>query len=179
MVMSIPSRYYDPADYPAYLVSLAGTFADATGAIVGTPFRIGDFQSVTVPVGATQLQLGIDDSKYQDNDGTFVVMITGSASTRAVRVDPRRDWCSCRGRFRMAPSAPIGALIAPAPPLRWRIRPRFDIVPLFAAAGGTQQSTRYGQGDEIRTEVAGSAWLAASSLDSSRKHRYKTRFTAA
>ena len=54
-----PSKYMDPATYPIYLMELVGTFADARRQIVGTPFKVGNGPiNVTVPSGATQLQLG-------------------------------------------------------------------------------------------------------------------------
>jgi hypothetical protein len=75
-----PSRYFSSADYPAYLNALVGTFADSTGKIVGTPFLIGDFRSVVVPLGATRLQLGINDDIFGDNSGSLTVSILGPSA---------------------------------------------------------------------------------------------------
>jgi hypothetical protein len=75
-----PSRYFDSADYPAYLSALVGTFADSTGQIVGTPFLIGDLRSVVVPLGATRLQLGINDDIFRDNSGSLTVSILGPSA---------------------------------------------------------------------------------------------------
>ena len=44
-----PSFYMSP--YPIYLNALVGTFADATGTIVGTPFHIGLGGSFVYPAG--------------------------------------------------------------------------------------------------------------------------------
>jgi hypothetical protein len=72
----MPSRYMSP--YPIYLVELVGTFATATGVIVGRPFAIGDGPlALTVPAGATQLLLGVNDCVFSDNGGAFNVSITG------------------------------------------------------------------------------------------------------
>jgi len=57
-----PSFYMPAATYPIYSSELVGTFADSTGAIVGTPFAVGDSASLTVPAGASQLQLGVNDT---------------------------------------------------------------------------------------------------------------------
>lgn len=63
-----PSKYMDPATYPVYWMELAGTFADATGQIVGTPFKVGNGPiNVTIPAGAARLQLG---SNYCDYGST-------------------------------------------------------------------------------------------------------------
>ena len=74
-----PSFYFDPATYPAYLGELVGTFANSSGQIVGRPFNVGDALTVTIPTGATQLQLGINDDIYNDNTGDYHLTITGAA----------------------------------------------------------------------------------------------------
>lgn len=73
-----PSFYMNPATYPIYLGELVGTFANSSGAIVGTPFAIGDGpDSVTIPAGATQLQLGVNDDKFGDNIGSWDIQVSG------------------------------------------------------------------------------------------------------
>jgi hypothetical protein len=68
--------------YPIYLMALVGTFADSTGAIVGTPFFVGTGPvSFAVPPGATQLQLGMNDDFFLDNAGFLSVQVMGSAGT--------------------------------------------------------------------------------------------------
>jgi hypothetical protein len=71
-----PSYYMNPSLYPIYTVELVGTFADSSGQIVGTPFPIGDLATVTVPPGATQLQLGANDNAYYDNPGSWTVQVS-------------------------------------------------------------------------------------------------------
>lgn len=72
-----PSLYINPASYPAYLNALIGTFADDSGAIVGTPFLVGNLATVIVPAGATRLQLGLNDDIFGDNTGFLVVQVSG------------------------------------------------------------------------------------------------------
>jgi hypothetical protein len=69
-----PSLYMSP--YPIYLNALVGTFTDVTGTIVGTPFHIGLGGSFVVPVGGTQLQLGLNDDIFADNSGSFRVCVS-------------------------------------------------------------------------------------------------------
>jgi hypothetical protein len=72
------SYYMNPSTYPIYLTELVGTFANSLGAIVGTPFALGDGPTtITIPTGATQLQLGVNDDIYHDNAGSFVVNVSG------------------------------------------------------------------------------------------------------
>ena len=71
-----PSYYMNPATYPIYNSELVGTFANSGGQIVGTPFAIGNLGTVTVPTGATQLQLGMNDNLYGDNSGSWNIQIT-------------------------------------------------------------------------------------------------------
>jgi hypothetical protein len=71
-----PSFYMPLSDYPVYEMQLVGTFADASGDIVGTPFPVGLLATETVPAGASQLQLGVNDSLYADNAGSFVVQVS-------------------------------------------------------------------------------------------------------
>ena len=73
-----PSAYFNPASYPAYLGVLSGTFANSSGTIIGTPFKVGDSLSIVVPAGATRLQLGINDDIYSDNTGAYQITITGA-----------------------------------------------------------------------------------------------------
>jgi len=73
-----PSFYMNPATYPINLGELVGTFANSSGAIVGTPFAIGDGpDAFTIPAGATQLQLGVNDDKFSDNTGSWDVQVSG------------------------------------------------------------------------------------------------------
>ena len=80
-----PSFYFNPNTYPAYLGVLSGTFANSAGTIIGTPFKVGDSIDLTVPAGATQLQLGINDDIYSDNTGAYQITVTGNATSRAIR----------------------------------------------------------------------------------------------
>jgi hypothetical protein len=71
-----PSYYMNPATYPIYHSELVGTFANNSGQIVGTPFAIGNFRTVTVPAGAARLQLGMNDNLYVDNSGSWNIQVT-------------------------------------------------------------------------------------------------------
>lgn len=76
-----PTLYISLPDDPAaafYLNALVGTFADGSGAIVGSPFHIGNGPlSVAVPVGATRLQLGLNDDLFADNTGALLISVSG------------------------------------------------------------------------------------------------------
>lgn len=71
-----PSYYMNPATYPIYASELVGTFAGTSGQIVGTPFAVGNLATLTIPNGATRLQLGVNDVGYGDNVGTWTIQIT-------------------------------------------------------------------------------------------------------
>ncbi len=73
---AFPSFYFKHADYPAYSAGLVGTFADDSGAVVGTPFNIGNFRYLTIPVGATRLQLGDNDVYFSDNSGSWQIRVS-------------------------------------------------------------------------------------------------------
>ncbi len=74
-----PSLYMSP--YHIYLNTLVGTFADSSGNIVGTPFAVFNGPlSVLIPVGATRLQLGINDDIFADNTGSLAVRVTDSGA---------------------------------------------------------------------------------------------------
>ena len=60
-----------------YTGELIGTFANSSGQIVGNPFALGDGPTdLTVPTGATQLQLGVNDNLYSDNVGAWNIGVT-------------------------------------------------------------------------------------------------------
>jgi hypothetical protein len=71
---NFPALYMNPG--PDVLsMELVGTFAN-NGVIVGRPFPIGNGPtSLTVPAGASQLLLGINDNRYGDNSGSFTVAV--------------------------------------------------------------------------------------------------------
>ena len=72
-----PSKYM-PDDWDTFLAALVGTFTDAGGNIIGDPFEIGaTARTLIIPSGAAQLQLGINDEDFSDNDGSFLVNISG------------------------------------------------------------------------------------------------------
>ncbi len=73
-----PSRY-TPPDWDTNLMALVGTFADSNGDIVDSPFEIGTLVSLTVPLGADHLQLGLNDDIFRDNIGAFRVEVCGPA----------------------------------------------------------------------------------------------------
>jgi hypothetical protein len=60
-----------------------GCFTDSTGQIVAgsKPFLIGSGVTIGVPVGATQLQMGMTDYPYDDNTGSWVMDVNGSNVT--------------------------------------------------------------------------------------------------
>jgi hypothetical protein len=75
-----PSFYANSATYPIFLNALIGAFANAGGAVVGTPFAPFPVDSaiayvVTVPAGATQLLFGINDDTFGDNTGALRVQV--------------------------------------------------------------------------------------------------------
>ena len=73
-----PSFFMDPATYPIFLNELVGTFSDGSGSIIGTPFLLGNGPTtVDVPLGATYLQLGVNDDVFDDNTGSLLVEVTG------------------------------------------------------------------------------------------------------
>ncbi len=75
---SYPSFFMNPSRYPIYSSELVGTFAN-NGVIVGTPFpvRNGPAQ-LTIPQGANQLLLGVNDNCYADNTGSWQLNVSYS-----------------------------------------------------------------------------------------------------
>ncbi len=79
-----PTHY--TTDKTLGLGGLIGCFADTSGNVI-EPISIGNYGQFTVPVGAVQLQLGINDSNFYDyaggnpNDGSFTVRITHAQSS--------------------------------------------------------------------------------------------------
>ncbi len=83
--MYFPSLYIPSASYPVYLAALVGAFTDSTGAVIGTPFVLGDGPTnVTAPTGATQLQLGINDDYFSDNTGSLLVQVSGPSAVSTI-----------------------------------------------------------------------------------------------
>jgi hypothetical protein len=73
----------------AGLCALVGAFTDAAGAVI-LPIYFGNGpKTLTVPFGATQLQLGLNDDNFGDNDGSFLVTVNGVEYTVT---GARRPW---------------------------------------------------------------------------------------
>jgi hypothetical protein len=72
-----PSYYMNHATYPVGRGKLVGVFANSSGQLVGAPFAIGNLGTFTVPSGATRLQLGVNDTLYSDNRGSWTIQVTG------------------------------------------------------------------------------------------------------
>jgi uncharacterized protein (TIGR03437 family) len=73
---SYPSYFISSSSYPVYASELIGTFAN-NGVIVGNPFPVGDGpKTFTIPSGANQLLLGVDDNDYTDNTGSWQIKVT-------------------------------------------------------------------------------------------------------
>ena len=76
-----PNGKHLPCDYAdlskqTHLMELMGVFTDGNGVIVARPFTIGDGPyQVTVPAGATQLQMGTTDDIYHDNEGSWAIQV--------------------------------------------------------------------------------------------------------
>jgi hypothetical protein len=61
------------------LVGLIGAFVNNSGDVISVK-AIGNGRTMTVPVGATKFQVGVNDDKFSDNSGSYVVQVTGSVS---------------------------------------------------------------------------------------------------
>ena len=74
-----PSYFMSASSYPVYGGELVGTFA-VNGVIVGKPFPIGDGPTLlTIPAGANQLLLGVNDNYYADNQGSWQITVSSAA----------------------------------------------------------------------------------------------------
>jgi hypothetical protein len=85
---STPSMYFTSPLTGNYFGELVGTFAGPGGAIVGTPFKVGDAATETVPTGAAELLLGVNDNGYIDNLGSWQVNVSESGPVHPVALPP-------------------------------------------------------------------------------------------
>ena len=69
----------DSSQYPVFFMALLGAFTDASGVIVGSPYKIGNgpFDAI-IPNGASALSLGFNDGGggFFDNGGVISLAIT-------------------------------------------------------------------------------------------------------
>lgn len=85
---SYPSYFISSSSYPVYASELIGAFAN-DGVIVGNPFPVGDGpNTLTIPSGANQLLLGVDDNDYSDNTGSWQIKVTYAAATASSTGNP-------------------------------------------------------------------------------------------
>jgi uncharacterized protein (TIGR03437 family) len=85
---SYPSYFISSSSYPVYASELIGTFAN-NGVIVGNPFPVGDGpKTFTIPSGANQLLLGVDDNDYSDNTGSWQIKVTYASATGSTSGNP-------------------------------------------------------------------------------------------
>ena len=75
--VNMPADNYVPSsEYPGYLCEVMGVFTNSNGGIVGQPHLVGDNRSLIIPAGATQFQLGCNDTNYSDNGGSLSMQVT-------------------------------------------------------------------------------------------------------
>lgn len=76
-----PSYYIPANQFPVVFMELIGVFANSAGVIVGNPFVLGNGpKTVTIPDGASQLQLGFDDGWYNDNFADLQVCVSDTVT---------------------------------------------------------------------------------------------------
>lgn len=95
--------------------ALCGAFTDSGGNVI-QPLAIGASPtSLIVPAGATQLQLGINDDRYGDNTGTFVVEITAGllAPSQVSVIGNNGPWLFAGGINSAFPYAESGGGVLP------------------------------------------------------------------
>ena len=69
-------------------MALVGAFTN-NGVIVGYPFPIGNRpKTLTIPAGANQLSLGINDTRFSDNSGFFTVAVNFSSVAPVITSQP-------------------------------------------------------------------------------------------
>ncbi|MBI1765773.1 MAG: hypothetical protein HYR56_30580 [Acidobacteria bacterium] len=69
-------------------LALVGAFTN-NGVIVGYPFPIGNGpKTLTVPTGANQLSLGINDTRFSDNSGFFTVAVSFGSNAPVITSQP-------------------------------------------------------------------------------------------
>jgi hypothetical protein len=75
-----PSFFIDPTNSGPdniWLAALIGAFTNSAGAVIGTPFAPGDGPfTISVPGGATELSLGVNDDIFSDNTGGWYIGVT-------------------------------------------------------------------------------------------------------
>ena len=75
-----PSYYVPSTEWPIYGAQMIGSFANASGTVIGQPFLVPPTRiSLVVPVGATELLLGINDCLFGPGNG-------GGANTGSLTV---------------------------------------------------------------------------------------------
>src|SRR5262249_8699496 len=85
--------YFMDRNVPVFEGELVGTFAN-NGVIVGQPFPIGGSSTtLTIPAGANQLLLGINDNYFSDNSGGLSVSVS-DGSTGPVTYNDVNDFSS-------------------------------------------------------------------------------------
>lgn len=63
-----PSKFVDSSEYPVKLFQLLASFTSDAGVVIGKPFVITPSgRDVQVPAGATKVQVGFNECKYNDN----------------------------------------------------------------------------------------------------------------
>jgi hypothetical protein len=87
-VLNIPANHGGNVFNFANLDSLVGAFTDSSGNVI-QPIYIGNGPSVFgIPYGATQLQLGVNDSTFSDNGGSWVISVNGTNHTVSGKTPP-------------------------------------------------------------------------------------------
>ena len=105
-----PSDYADKTTYPIYTMQVLGAFATDSGVVVGKPFLVPSKEySITVPAGATRLQLGMNDCANSDNsESPLNVLVYRGNVPQSATISAERNDSS-------AATTSAGKLTVPAP----------------------------------------------------------------
>jgi N-acetylneuraminic acid mutarotase len=136
-----PAFYMSPS-IPVYQTELVGAFA-SNGVVVGTPFAVGDGPTaLTIPVGANQLLLGVDDDRFVDNVGSFTITIQTTA--------PQGSWQTVTA----LPTARAQMAVATGPDGR-----------IYVIGGVTQTSPPYNPVNTVEVyDPSANAWSAVAPM---------------
>jgi uncharacterized protein YecT (DUF1311 family) len=88
-----PSNYADKTTYPIYTMQVLGAFATDLGVVVGKPFLVPSKEySITVPAGATRLQLGMNDCANSDNsESPLTVLVYRGNVPQSATISAKRN----------------------------------------------------------------------------------------
>jgi hypothetical protein len=105
--------FYKDTRPSAFFGCLIGAWTDSTGQLVTDPFGPGLDATIPAPLGATQLQLGVNNNSWGNGSGSWIISVNGTNYTINSNVAPWQFTGGINSAYSFASSGASAPIVIP------------------------------------------------------------------